>query len=138
MLNDKNSSMESMQIDPMVGANVELQMSKEDFEKFMKIPIGNDEIEKTDTLTPDQVKQTQELPKLPQHDECMPNMISQERMEIEPYHGKSNGMVENYCFEYKEENKVDCTNRLDLYSPLNYAVGPEHIATVLWQCKCHY
>ena len=80
--------MESMQIDPMVGANVKLQMSKEEFEKFMEIPIGNDEIEKTDTLNPDQIKQTQELPKSPQHDECMPNMISQERMEIEPYHRK--------------------------------------------------
>ena len=40
----------------MVGANVKLQMSKEEFEKFMKIPIGNDEIEKTDTLNPDQIK----------------------------------------------------------------------------------
>ena len=42
MLNDKNSSMENMQIDPMVGVNIKLQMSKEEFEKFMKIPIGND------------------------------------------------------------------------------------------------
>ena len=33
MLNDKNSSMENMQIDPMVGANIELQMSKEEFER---------------------------------------------------------------------------------------------------------
>ena len=79
-------------------------------------------------LTPDQIKQTQELPKSPQHDECMPNMISQERMEIEPYHRKSNSMIENYCFEYKEENEVDCTHRLDLDSPLNYVVVPEHIA----------
>ena len=56
MLNDENSSMESMQIDPMVGANVELQMSKEEFEKIMKIPLGNDKIEKIDTLNPDQIK----------------------------------------------------------------------------------
>ena len=39
-------------LNPMVGANVKLQVSKEEFEKFMKIPIGNDEIEKTDTLNP--------------------------------------------------------------------------------------
>ena len=128
MLNDKNSSMENMQIDPMVGANIKLQMSKEEFEKFMNIPIGNDEIKKTDTLNPDQIKQTQELPKSPQHDECMPNLISHERMEIEPYHRKSNGMMENYCFENKEENEVDCTHRLDLDSPLNYALVPEHVA----------
>ena len=128
VLNDENSSMEGMQIDPMVGANVKLQMSKEEFVEFMKIPIGNDEIEKTDTLNPDQIKQTQELPKPPQHDECMPNMISQERMEIEPYHRKSKGMIENYCFEYKEGNEVGCAHRLDLDSPLNYVVVPEHIA----------
>ena len=120
--------MENMQIDPMVGANIELQMSKEEFEKFMKIPIGNDKIKKTETLNPDQIKQTQELPKSPQHDECMPNLISQERMEIEPYYRKSNSMIENYCFENKEENKVDCTHRLDLDSPLNYALVPEHVA----------
>ena len=48
MLNDKTSSMENMQIDPIVGANIKLQMSKEEFEKFMKIPMGNDEIKKTD------------------------------------------------------------------------------------------
>ena len=57
-ISDKNSSMENMQIDPMVGVNIELQMSKEEFEKFMKIPIGNDEIKKTETLNPDQSKQT--------------------------------------------------------------------------------
>ena len=56
-------------------------MSKEEFEKFMEIPIGNDEIKKTDTLKPDQIKQTQELPRSLQHDECMSNLISQERME---------------------------------------------------------
>ena len=49
-------------------------------------------------------------------------------MEMEPYHGKSNGMIENYCFENKKENKVDCTHRLDLDSPLNYALVPEHVA----------
>ena len=85
-------------------------------------------IKKTDTLNPDQIKQTQELPRSPQHDECMPNLISQERMEIEPYYRKSNSMIENYCFENKEENKVDCTHRLDLDSPLNYALVPEHVA----------
>ena len=106
MLNDKNFSIENMQIDPVVGANIKLQMSKEEFEKFMKIPIGNDEIEKTDTLNPDQIKQTQELPKSPQHDECMSNLISQERMEIEPYHRKNKVMIENYCFENKEEIKL--------------------------------
>ena len=58
MLNDKNFSMENMQIDPIVGVNIELQMSKEEFEKFMKIPIGNDEIKKTETLNQDQSKQT--------------------------------------------------------------------------------
>ena len=52
--------------------NIKLQVSKEEFEKFMEIPIGNDEIKKTETLNPDQIKQTQELPKSPQHDEYMP------------------------------------------------------------------
>ena len=65
-------------------------MSKEEFEKFMEVPIGNDKIKKTEILNPDQIKQTQELPKSPQHDECMPNLISQERMEIEPCCRKSN------------------------------------------------
>ena len=120
--------MEDMQIDPMVGANAELQMSKEELVEFMKIPIEIDEVEKTDTFNSGQIKQTQELPKPTQHDECMPNMIYQERMEIEPYHRKSNGMIENCCFEYKEGNEVGCTHRLDLDSPLNYAVVPEHVA----------
>ena len=128
MLNDKNPSMKNLQIDPTVGVNIELQMSKEEFEKFMEIPIGNDETKKTEILNPDQSKQTQELPKSPQHDECMPNLISQERMEIEPCNRKSNSMIENYCFENKEESKVDCTHRLDLNSPLNYALVLEHVA----------
>ena len=128
MLNDKNSSVENMQIDPTVEANIELQMSKEEFEKFMEIPIGNDKIKKTETPNPDQSKQRKELPKSPQHDECMPNLISQERMEIEPCYRKGNSMIENYCFENKKENKVDCTHRLDLDSPLNYALVPEHVA----------
>ena len=50
MLNDKSSSVENMQIDPAVEANIKLQMSKEEFEKFMVIPIGNDKIKKTETL----------------------------------------------------------------------------------------
>ena len=58
----------------------------------------------------------------------MPNLISQERMEIEPFYRKGNSMIENYCFENKKENKVDCTHRLDLNSPLNYALVPEHVA----------
>ena len=51
MLNDKNSSMESMQSDPMIGANVELQMSKEEFGKFMKIPIEMMRLRKQTHLT---------------------------------------------------------------------------------------
>ena len=128
MLNDKNPSVENMQIDPAVEANIELQMSKEEFEKFMEIPIGNDKIKKTETLNPDQSKQRKELPKSPQHDECMPNLISQEIMEIEPCYRKGNSMIEHYCFENKKENKVDCTHRLDLNSPLNYVLVPEHVA----------
>ena len=58
----------------------------------------------------------------------MSNLISQERMEIEPYYRKSNSMIEKCCFKNKEENKVDCTHRLDLDSPLNYALVPEHVA----------
>ena len=88
MLNDKNASVEDMQIDPAVETNIKLQMSREEFEKFMKTPIGKDEIKKTETLNPDQSKQRKELPKSPQHDECMPNLISQERMEIEPCYRK--------------------------------------------------
>ena len=53
MLNDKNPSVENMQIDPAVEVNIELQMSKEEFEKFMEIPIGNDEIKKTETFNLD-------------------------------------------------------------------------------------
>ena len=41
-------------------------------------------------------------------------------------------MIENYCFENKEESKVDCTHRLDLNSPLNYALVLEYIAN----CCC--
>ena len=51
MLNDKNSSVENMQIEPTVEAHIELQMSKEEFEKFMEIPIGNDKIKKQRHLT---------------------------------------------------------------------------------------
>ena len=59
--------------------------------------------------------------------ECMPNLISQERMEIEPCYRKSNSMIENYCCGNKKENK-DCTHRLDLNSPLYYVLVPEHVA----------
>ena len=128
MLNDKNPSVENMQIDPAIEANIELQLSKEEFEKFMEIPVGNDKIKKTEIPNPDQSKQRKELPKSPQHDECMPNLISQERMEIEPCYGKGNSMIENSCFGSKKESKVDCTHRLDLNSPLNYALVPEHVA----------
>ena len=128
MLNDKNPSEEYMQIDPAIEANIELQLSREEFEKFMEIPVGNDKIKKTETPNPDQSKQRKETPKSPQHDECMPNLISQERMEIEPCYRKDNSMIENDCFGSKKENKVDCTHRLDLNSPLNYALVPEHIA----------
>ena len=79
-------------------------------------------------LTQIRSKQRKELPKSPQHDECMPNLISQERMEIEPCYGKGNSMIENICFGSKKENKVDCTHRLDLNSPLNYALVPQHVA----------
>ena len=65
MLNDKNPSVENMQIDPAIEANIELQMSKEEFEKFMEIPVGNDKIKKTETPNPDQSKQRKETPKSP-------------------------------------------------------------------------
>ena len=73
ILNDKNLSEENMKIDPAIEANIELQLSREEFEKFMKTPVGNDKIKKTETPNPDQSKQRKELPKSPQHDECMPN-----------------------------------------------------------------
>ena len=49
----KNPQWKNMQIDPTVEVNIELQMSKEEFEKLMEIPIGNDKIKKIDTLNPD-------------------------------------------------------------------------------------
>ena len=52
-------------LDPAIEANIELQMSKEEFEKFMEIPIGNDSINKTETFNLDQSKQRKELPKSP-------------------------------------------------------------------------
>ena len=106
MLNDKNPSEEYMQIDPAIEVNIELQLSREEFEKFMKTPVGNDNIKKAETPNPDQSKQRKETPKSPKHDECMPNLISQERMEIEPFYRKDNSMIENDCFGSKKEIKL--------------------------------
>ena len=94
-LEDKDSSMEGIQNDPMAGANVELQMSKEEFMEFMKTPIRKDEIENPNTFNQDKGKQTQTLPKSIWLDECMPDMISQGKIEIGSYYKKDNSKTEN-------------------------------------------
>ena len=105
-------------------------LASEEFVEFMKNPIRKEKRKNViqDTLNPDQIEETQELPKLPWYDECIPDMISQEEVKTEPYHRKSDCIMENCYFEHKGENKGSCANRLDLDSPLNYAVVPEHVA----------
>ena len=95
MLNDKNPSVENMRIDPAIEANIELQMSKEEFEKFMEIPVGNDKIKKTETPNPDQSKQREKsYLNHPSMMNACPIWTSQERMEIEPFYRKGNSMIE--------------------------------------------
>ena len=128
MLSDENSLMKGAQADSIIEADIELQMSKEEFMGFMKTPIKGKKAKRPNTLDLGQVEQTQELPESFRYDECIPDMMSQEEMEPKPYHKENNDIMENCCFEYREGNEVSCTSRLDLDSPLNYAVVPEHVA----------
>ena len=74
--------MEGIQIEPMEEANIELQMTGEEFIEFMKNPIRKEKVAISDILYPDLTKQAHKLPKVPRYDKCIPDMISQEEVKI--------------------------------------------------------